>query len=67
MSAPKKLVAPKIRSKAATSLRYCVLPYPMPNVSCISAAEGNLTVADCWRVANVARKMGKPVLPQGKP
>src|SRR5258708_4779213 len=53
MSVPKKIVAPKIRWKAATSLRYCVPPCCMPKASSISARASKLDrlalLADCQR------------------
>jgi hypothetical protein len=38
-SVPKKMVAPKIRSNAATRRRYSFPPFAIPNVSSIWAAD----------------------------
>lgn len=54
----KKMVAPKIRSKAWMSRRYSFPPFCMPNVSSICAALLNRSTGLCWRTAMVARKMG---------
>jgi hypothetical protein len=55
---PKKMVAPKIRSKAATSLRYSLPPLCMPRVSNIWAADLNRMVWLFCLTASVARKIG---------
>jgi len=56
----RKIVAPKIRSKAATSLRYSLPPLAIPNVSSICAADLKRIVWLCWRTANVGLSADLP-------
>src|SRR5262249_51677514 len=67
LSVAKKIVAPKIRSKAVTSRRYSLPLYCIPNVSSISAPLLKRIVwLFCWTVS-VARKMGTIRCQRGTP
>lgn len=67
-SVPKKIVAPKIRSKAATKRRYSLPPFAIPKVSSISAPDLKRIIwLFCW-TAIVANKIGtKRSCPKGRP